>query len=422
MNPPSTANTDEKLPPSDLWAAQEISRLAGLPSVARAIGWFETHAQHLIERQVEVTGIPAPPFGERARGEWLASRFNEIGLGDVHLDGIGNVLAIRPGSGPERRYLAVTAHLDTVFPAGTQVSVRREGSKLFGPGVSDNGAGITALLGLASALQASGIQTILPVVFIGNVGEEGEGDVRGMRHLFADPHWRDAIEYTLVIDGAGTDTIVTEALGSRRFQVTVRGPGGHSWSDFGVVNPVVVLARAIEMFTRTAVPASPKTTFNVGHIEGGTSVNSIPQSASMKVDIRSAAAEQIDRLERVLHESLERAIVAEPRHAYGGRAHSGISLDLDVIGDRPAARLNPNSRMLAVVQAADSHLQNVARLQRASTDANIPLSQGREAVAIGAGGTGGGAHTLQEWYDPTGRELGLRRILLSTLALAGAHE
>ena len=422
MTPQSTTDAGDKRANAATWAEREVARLAEIPLLERAAEWFVEHAQDLVERQVEVTSIPAPPFGERARAEWLAARFNEIGLGDVHLDGIGNVLAIRPGSGPERRYLAVTAHLDTVFPSGTAVNVRREGTRLFGPGVSDNGAGITALLGVASALQASGMQTILPVVFIGNVGEEGEGDVRGMRHLFADPHWRDAIEYTLVLDGAGTDTIVTEALGSRRFQVTVRGPGGHSWSDFGVVNPVVVLARAIEMFTRTAVPASPKTTFNIGSIEGGTSVNSIPQSATMKVDIRSAAAEQIDRLERALNESLERSIIAEPRHAFGGRAHSGISLDVDVIGDRPAARLNPDSRMLAVVQAVDGHLDNTARSQRASTDANIPLSQGREAVAIGAGGMGGGAHTLQEWYDPTGRELGLRRILMSALALAGAHE
>ena len=270
MSPQPSTNTGDKRA-SDPWAETEIARLNALPAVARAAEWFLDHAQELVEAQVEVTNIPAPPFGEKDRATWLAARFNKIGLGDVHLDGIGNVLAIRPGSGPERRYLAVTAHLDTVFPPGTAVNVRREGPRLFGPGVSDNGAGITALIGVASALQASGIQTILPVVFIGNVGEEGDGDVRGMRHLFADPHWRDAIEYTLVIDGAGTDTIVTEALGSRRFQVTVRGPGGHSWSDFGVVNPVVVLARAIEMFTRTSVPASPKTTFNIGAIEGGTS-------------------------------------------------------------------------------------------------------------------------------------------------------
>ena len=404
------------------WAESEVARVSALPQAERACAWFDSHAGDIAGNQVAVTTIPAPPFDERERAEWLAAQFREIGLGDVHLDGIGNVLGIRPGTSPERRYLAITAHLDTVFPPGTPVQVRQDGQRLYGPGVSDNGAGIAAILAVASAMNAAQIETELPIVFIGNVGEEGEGDVRGMRHLFADPHWRDAIAYTLVVDGAGTDTIVTEALGSRRFLVTVRGPGGHSWSDFGVVNPVVVLARAIELFTRTAVPASPKTTFNIGAIEGGTSVNSIPQSATMKVDIRSAAPEQIDRLERALGDALERALMAEPRHAYGGRAHSGISIDVTVIGDRPAARLNPSSRMLAIVQAVDSTLDNTARLQRASTDANIPLSQGREAVAIGAGGTGGGAHTLQEWYDPTGRELGLRRILLSVLALAGAHE
>lgn len=420
MHSPTETGDRRTIP--DPAVAREIAQIDEFAAVTRAVKWFSERAEEWVHRQMEVTGIAAPPFGERNRAEWLAERFREIGLGDVHLDGIGNVLGIRPGTGPERRYLAITAHLDTVFPPGAAVNVRREGTRLFGPGVSDNSAGITALLAIASAVQAADIQTILPIVFIGNVGEEGEGDVRGMRHIFADPHWRDAIEYTLVIDGAGTDTIVTEALGSRRFQVTVRGPGGHSWSDFGVVNPVVVLARTIDMFTHTAVPASPKTTFNIGRIEGGTSVNAIPESATMKVDIRSAAAEQIDRLERALHEALERALMAEPRHAYGGRSHSGISVDVGVIGDRPAARLNPSSRILAVVQAVDAHLNNSSRLQRASTDANIPLSQGREAIAIGAGGTGGGAHTYQEWYEPIGRELGLRRILLSALALAGAHE
>lgn len=418
----SSTETGDRRAAPDPAVAREIAAVGEFAAVTRAVKWFTDRAEEWINRQVEVTGIAAPPFGEHHRAAWLAQRFREIGLGDVHLDGIGNVLGIRPGTGPERRYLAITAHLDTVFPPGAAISVRREGARLFGPGVSDNSAGITALLAIAAAMQAADIQTVLPIVFIGNVGEEGEGDVRGMRHLFADPHWRDAIEYTLVIDGAGTDTVVTEALGSRRFQVTVRGPGGHSWSDFGVVNPVVVLARAIDMFTHTAVPASPKTTFNIGRIEGGTSVNAIPESATMKVDIRSAAAEQIDRLERALNEALERALMAEPRHAYGGRAHSGISVDVSVIGDRPAARLSANSRILAVVQAVDAHLNNTSRLQRASTDANIPLSQGREAIAIGAGGTGGGAHTYQEWYDPTGRELGLRRILLAALALAGAHE
>jgi tripeptide aminopeptidase len=405
-------------------AERQVARIATSPAVEAAAQWLRAQEEQHRERQLEVTRIPAPPFGETARAEWLRERFVELGLHDVHTDGIGNVIGVRPGAQPQETpsYLVISAHIDTVFPPGTPLLVRREGNRLLGPGVSDNAAGITALLALAAALQKTGVQTDLPLLFLGNVGEEGEGDVRGMRYLFADPRWRESIAYTLVLDGAGTDTIVSEALGSKRFLVTLQGPGGHSWSDFGIANPIVVLARAIDQFARTPVPASPKTTFNVGVISGGTSVNSIPESASIKVDIRSAAAEQIDRLERALREAVDRAIEEEPRTSFGGRSHSGLSSDIQLIGSRPAARLSPDSHILAVVQAVDAHLDNSARLQRASTDANIPMSQGREVIAIGAGGAGGGAHTLHEWYDPTGRDLGLKRILLTVLTLAGVRE
>jgi tripeptide aminopeptidase len=405
-------------------AAQLVSRIASLAPVEAAAAWFLAHQDLLLERQMEVTAIPAPPFGEAARAEWLAKRFRELGLQDVEIDGIGNVIGLRSGTvrQAEPKYLAITAHIDTVFPLGTGVTVRKENNRLYGPGISDNSAGITALLALAGALQHAEIRTEWPLVFVGNVGEEGEGDVRGMRYIFAEPRWRDSIAATLVLDGAGTDTIVTEALGSKRFLVTLFGPGGHSWSDFGTANPIVVLARAIDQFARTPVPASPKTTFNIGVITGGTSVNSIPESASIKVDIRSAAGEQVERLERALRDAVERAVSQEPRTTFGGRAHSGLTADVKVIGSRPAARLNPDSPMLSVIQAVDALLDNNARLQRASTDANIPLSQGRDAIAIGAGGAGGGAHTLHEWYDPTGRDLGLRRILLAALAIAGVRE
>lgn len=421
MTAPTTSDTSNVRDIGDAtaWAEQEIQRVASMAKVAAALEWFGSHAEQLISEQVAVTSIPAPPYGEAARARWLGQRFEQLGLSDIHQDGIGNVFGVRAGR-EGQPYVAVTAHLDTVFPSGTRIEVRRDGARLYGPGVSDNGAGITAMLAVVSAMQASAIATAAPIVFIGNVGEEGEGDIRGMRYLFADPGWRDAIAYTLVLDGAGTDTIVTEALGSRRFLVTVRGPGGHSWSDFGVPNPIVVLARAIEIFSRTPAPNAPKTTFNIGVIEGGTSVNSIPETASIKVDLRSAAADQIERLESALRDAVARAIAAEPKHT--SKSQNGITADISVIGDRPAARLAPGSRMLAVVQAVDAHLQNVSRLQRASTDANIPLSMGKEAVAIGAGGAGGGAHTMQEWHDSTGRELGLRRILLTLLALAGAQE
>jgi len=263
----------------------------------------------------------------------------------------------------------------------------------------------------------------MPVVFIGNVGEEGEGDLRGMRHIFADPRWRDSIGYSLVLDGAGSDTIVAEALGSRRFEIIVRGPGGHSWSDFGAPNPILVLARTLYAFTQTPVPISPKTTFNVGVIRGGTSVNSIPESASMRVDIRSTSMAEMERLESVLRRELERATgdeaEASAQRNPALRRAQGLSYEVVAIGNRPAGELHPDARLLKIVRAVDAHLGNQAQVQRASTDANIPLSLGREAIAIGGGGTGGGAHTLQEWFDTGTRELGLKRILLTVLALAG---
>jgi acetylornithine deacetylase/succinyl-diaminopimelate desuccinylase-like protein len=282
---------------------------------------------------------------------------------------------------------------------------------------------VTAILAIAAVLQAVGLRHALPLLFIGNVGEEGEGDLRGMRHIFSSPRWKDSIHYSLVLDGAGSDTIVAEALGSRRFEVIVRGPGGHSWSDFGAPNPIVVLARAVQSFTQTPVPASPKTTFNVGVIRGGTSVNSIPESGSMRVDIRSTSMSEMERLERALRYALDQAIEEESQatevRAPARRRPFGLSCELVPIGNRPAGELRPDAHILQVIRAVDVQLGNAAQVQRASTDANIPLSLGLEAIAIGGGGAGGGAHTLQEWFDCGGRELGLKRILLTLLGLAG---
>lgn len=279
------------------------------------------------------------------------------------------------------------------------------------------------MLAMVAALRAMGIRHALPLLFIGNVGEEGEGDLRGMRHIFSQPRWNDQIHYSLVLDGAGADTIVAEALGSRRFEVIVRGPGGHSWSDFGTPNPIVVLARALQAFAQTPVPVSPKTTFNVGVIRGGTSVNSIPESASMRVDIRSTSMAEMERLERALRQALDQAVEEETRgteaRTASRRRPFGLSSEVVVIGNRPAGELYPHARILQVIRAVDAQLGNAAQVQRASTDANIPLSLGLEAIAIGGGGTGGGAHTLQEWFDCSGRELGLKRILLTLIGLAG---
>lgn len=402
---------------------QEIAHLAEMPEVRSALAWMRTQETQFTRWQLELAAIPAPPFGEAARAQWLRERLQELGLEDVHTDDVGNVFGIRWG--PAKRCVTLSAHLDTVFPAGTPLNVRQQGSRLYGPGVSDNGAGVVALLAIAAMLRSARISPEMPVVFIGNVGEEGEGDLRGMRHIFSDPRWRDAIAYSLILDGAGCDTIVAEALGSRRFEIIVRGPGGHSWSDFGAPNPILVLARALHAFTETPIPSSPKTTFNVGVVRGGTSVNSIPESASMRVDIRSTSMAEMERLESALRRELERATDQEAQASAQRnptqRRASGLSYEVVAIGNRPAGELEPEARVLKVVRAVDAHLGNASQVQRASTDANIPLSLGREAIAIGGGGAGGGAHTLQEWFDTSARELGLKRILLAVLALAGVR-
>src|SRR3982074_2785826 len=234
--PPQRADIAGVTPP----VQQEVARLAAAPEVRSAFNWFRTQEPQLAHWQMEMARIPAPPFGESARGAWLAERFREVGLDDVRMDDVGNVFGIHPGFG--RRYVALSAHIDTVFPANTPLNIRQQGSRIYGPGVSDNGAGVAALLAIASLLRTVRIRHALPFVFIGNVGEEGEGDLRGMRHIFATPRWKDSIAYSVVLDGAGADTIVAEALGRRRFEVIVRGPGGHSGGGFGAPHPIGVLA------------------------------------------------------------------------------------------------------------------------------------------------------------------------------------
>src|SRR5581483_10212135 len=260
---------------------QEIINLAALTPVRSAFQWFHSRESQIAQWQMELAKIPAPPFGEAARSKWLEERFRELELQGVHIDEVGNVLGWRSGVGEQ--CIALSAHIDTVFPTGTPLNIRQQGSRLYGPGISDNGAGVAALLAIIAVLRGAQFPQSLPILFIGNVGEEGEGDLRGMRRIFADDKYKNSIMGSLILDGAGSDTIVAEALGSRRFEVIVRGPGGHSWSDFGTPNPIVVLARAIQTFAQTSISASPKTTFNIGVIRGGTSVNSIPESASMRV-------------------------------------------------------------------------------------------------------------------------------------------
>jgi tripeptide aminopeptidase len=397
---------------------QEIAELAASPEVSGAADWFRTQEKRISQWQLELAAVPAPPFGEAARAQWLATRFAEVGLSQVALDGVGNVVGMIPGT--SKNVVSISAHIDTVFPAGTRLNVRQEGGRLYGPGISDNAAGVTALLALASAIKTLEIPHSSSLLFIGNVGEEGEGDLRGIRHIFSDSEWKDSITASVIIDGAGSDTIIAEALGSRRFEITVQGPGGHSWSDFGTPNPIMALGHALHLFSQTRVPSLPKTAYNVGVISGGTSVNSIPESASMRVDIRSTSPFEIERLEIELRRAVEQAVAEENRGGTRapGRQASELSAQVRIIGNRPAGELRAEANILRIARAVDAHIGNAAQVQRASTDANIPLSLGREAIAMGAGGRGGGAHTLQEWFDPSGREFGLWRLLLIVLSLS----
>src|SRR3954449_10723470 len=288
---------------------REIPRLAALPEVQSALQWFRDQEAEFARWQMELARIPAPPFGESARAAWLGEQFRALGINEVSKDKIGNVCGLRKGR--RDSVVSISAHIDTVFPANTPLNIRQQGAKLYGPGISDNAAGVTALLAIAAAIENFNLPHEDSLLFIGNVGEEGEGDLRGMRYIFSESEWKDSIVSSLVLDGAGTDTIVAEALGSRRFEVIVRGPGGHSWSDFGAPNPIVILAKAIETFSASTVPSIPKTTFNIGVIRGGTSVNSIPESASMKVDIRSTSMSEMERLEHSLRRALNRAVEDE---------------------------------------------------------------------------------------------------------------
>jgi len=392
-------------------------QLAETPELRSALSWFTKNLAWINDQQIRITEIPAPPFQEAARASVVKTLLAESGL-NVQIDKTGNVIGELPGAN-DKEIVMLTAHLDTVFPPGTDVKVRREGERLSAPGISDNGTGLAALVSIARAIQESKIRPRRTILFVADVGEEGEGNLRGMRALVE--AYRARLKAALVLDGSGTDHVTTKALASRRLEVLITGPGGHSWSDFGMPNPINALVRGSIRFINTKVPANPRTTFNLGQIEGGTSVNSIPYDAKLKVDIRSESEEELGKLESALRESIS-AGVRDEMESSRDRSKGKLDWKIDVLGTRPGGELSPNSPLLAALRAADDYVSNQSRIERSSTDANIPLANGIDAISIGAGGTGGGAHSLQEWYEPSGREMGLKRALLTLLGISGIAE
>jgi acetylornithine deacetylase/succinyl-diaminopimelate desuccinylase-like protein len=398
------------------------ARLVQDSAVRGALDHLRATEPALIDEQIRLCEIPAPPFKEAPRAEAYRRLFTELGLENVRIDKVGNVLGERPGRAA-RPHLVFSAHLDTVFPEGTDVSVTRDGPVLRGPGIGDDCRGLAVLLGVVRALNHASIVTPGTIIFVGTVGEEGLGDLRGVKHLFAE-ELKGRVDRFVSIDGTGLG-ITHIGVGSKRYRVTFKGPGGHSYGAFGLANPIHALGRAMALIGDFEVPSDPKTTYNVGRVGGGTSINAIPFEAWMEVDMRSADAAALATLDGEFHKAVDRAVEDEnarwkiegPR-AIRGRGDYRVTVVKDLVGDRPAGRTDASAAIVRAAVSATEALKLTAALDEGSTDSNIAMSLGIPAITIDGGGRGTGAHALDESFDTTDSWQGTQRALLVAIALA----
>jgi acetylornithine deacetylase/succinyl-diaminopimelate desuccinylase-like protein len=388
------------------------SALAKDPAVRAALAAIRAGEPRTVDEQIRFCEVPAPPFAEAARGEVLQKAFSELGLRNVRVDPVGNVLAERPGAAA-RPHVVIAAHLDTVFPAGTNVMVRRDGPVLRGPGVGDNCRGLAVLTAIARAMRDARVETPGTITFVANVGEEGLGDLRGVKALFGDT-LKGQVDRFVSIDGGGVN-VTNVSVGSLRYRVTFKGPGGHSFAAFGLPNPAQALGRAVAKIAEIKVPSRPLTTFNVGRIGGGTSVNSIPFEAWMEVDLRSSAPAALKALDGQFQRAVNEAVVEENRR--WGRP-GVVTVETTMVGDRPAGALADSAPIVQAVREAGRALGLAVPLSEGSTDANLPMSLGIPAVTIGGGGDGNDAHALTESFDTTDAWRGAQHALLVTITLA----
>ena len=406
----------------------EVRRLAEHPAVQSAFGIIEELEPRTIRELIELTQVPAPPFMEEERARVYAEWLREAGADSVFIDEEGNAIGIRYGRGGargstpegERRTVALSGHLDTVFPEFVDVTVEQRGDTLFAPGIGDDTRGLIAVLTVLRALEAAGIETEADVQFIGTVGEEGLGDLRGMKYLFREG--ADPIHTWIDVDGTGLGRIVNKGLGSHRFRVIFRGPGGHSWGAFGLANPAHALGRGVRHFqdvADTLTRSGPRTSYNVGRIGGGTSVNAIPFEAWMEVDMRSESSESLERIDAAFREAMRRALAEENALR---RAGPEIELELDQIGDRPSGEVADDHPLVERAIEVMRIFGAEPELTRSSTDSNIPIALGIPAVTIGSGGVGGGAHSPAEWWINRDGHLGIQANLLLLVSEAGLAE
>ena len=360
----------------------------------------------VVRDQVTIAEIPAPTGEEGERAQWVARRFRALGLVDVRVDAAGNVIGRRPGASRDGTPVAVCAHLDTVFPRGTPVQVRRVGRRLIGPGIGDNGRGLAAMLALAVELDGDRVRTRHPIEFVATTGEEGLGDLRGAKRYFADAR---GVRAAVALDGAGDERIVHRAVGSRRFRIEFTGPGGHSWAAFGVPNAVHAAARATARIAGMPLDDEPRVTASVNRMGGGLCVNAIPAEAWFEIDLRSTSGALLDRYEQTIRRHVHAAALEE--NATRAEGTPPLTMHVRVIGDRPGGEIDAESPLVGAAIAATRLAGRTPELSAASTDANVPLGLGIPAIAIGAGGRGGDAHTPGEWFENTDGAVGLARAL-----------
>jgi acetylornithine deacetylase/succinyl-diaminopimelate desuccinylase-like protein len=396
-----------------------VDRISNHSAVRTAQQFVDSDHDRLIREIIAINEVPAPPFKEADRARLFAQMLKDSGLENVEIDPEGNVLGLRrgTGSGP---LVAIGAHLDTVFPEGTDVKVRRDGNRLLGPGVGDNSRSLAVLLLIIRALDSANVQTTGDILFVGDVGEEGPGDLRGMRYLFQKGRYKDRIRMFVSVDGAGSGSdIVNGALGSRRYRVVFRGPGGHSYGAFGLVNPTYAMAKAIDRLSKISVPSSPRTTYNVGVIGGGTSVNSIPSEVWMDVDLRSESPQQLTKLADEFIKQMNGA--AEDENRARSTNQGRILVEAKVIGERPSGITAADSPIVKLAAAAVSKFGLSPTYSVGSTDSNIPISLGVPAITVDSGGSGGRAHALDEWInvERNNSVRGINLVMTTLLALSG---
>jgi tripeptide aminopeptidase len=379
--------------------AADVQRLLASPAFKTAAATLDKEHERIVEDGIKLAEIPSPPLQEAARAKDYEQMFRDVGLADVKIDEEGNVLGVRRGARSDGKFVVVSAHMDTVFPAGTDVKVKREGTKLRAPGIGDDTMSLSVLLGFVRAMNAAHIRTRDDILFVGTVGEEGPGDLRGVRYLFTKGQYKDKIKGFFSVESGGVDSITNAGVGSRRYHVTFKGPGGHSYGAFGLVNPMFALGHAASEFSRTLVPAAPKTTYSIGLIGGGTSVNSIPVSGWMDVDMRSESPVELKRVEERLLKVVQEA--ADGENFARSIKEGKVTVEAKLIGDRPGGTTAVESPFAQTAKAAIEAGGYKVVYRSSSTDANMPMSLGIPALTIGRMGPdkSGRAHSLDEWID-----------------------